>query len=101
MKARAMKARVESRALKFYFSVRGMGIPARLCARQVDQPKEEGMKKLLFALTGLVLASCSMMPAQAPVALKDGELSIPANYKTWPKFLSEIQRPDAKQVREI
>ena len=33
--------------------------------------------------------------------MKDGELPIPANYKSWTKFLSEIQRPDAKQVREI
>jgi hemoglobin len=32
---------------------------------------------------------------------KDGELLVPPDYKTWPKFLSAVQRPDAKQVREI
>jgi hypothetical protein len=50
----------------------------------------------------LLLASCAPMKTAAPVApLKDGELAVPADYKTWPKFLSAIQRPDAKQVREI
>ncbi len=49
-----------------------------------------------------VLAACSPMMTKAPVAqLKDGEIAVPADYKTWPKFLSAIQRPDAKQVREI
>ena len=28
-------------------------------------------------------------------------MAVPADYKTWPKFLSAVQRPDAKQVREI
>jgi Cytochrome P460 len=55
----------------------------------------------LAALT-LALAACAPMPSRAPVApLKDGELAVPANYKAWPKFLSAVQRPDAKQVREI
>ena len=52
---------------------------------------------LAFALCG-----CAPMTAQAPVAqLKDGELAVPANYRGWAKFLSAVQRPDAKQVREI
>ena len=55
----------------------------------------------LGALT-LALAGCAPVSVQAPVAqLKDGELAVPANYKTWAKFLSAVQRPDAKQVREI
>ena len=55
----------------------------------------------LAALT-LALAACAPMTAPAPVApLKDGELAIPANYRGWGKFLSAVQRPDAKQVREI
>jgi len=37
----------------------------------------------------------------APPPVKDGELAVPADYKSWPKFLSAVQRPDAKQVREI
>jgi hemoglobin len=32
---------------------------------------------------------------------KDGEIALPADYKSWPKFLSEVQREDAKQVREL
>jgi Cytochrome P460 len=60
---------------------------------------------LALACLALSLAACSPMPAQPPVApvvqLKDGELAVPANYRSWPKFLSAVQRPDAKQVREI
>ncbi|HET7528097.1 MAG TPA: cytochrome P460 family protein [Burkholderiaceae bacterium] len=50
---------------------------------------------LAFAAGGLW--SC----ATTPPPVKDGELLVPADYKTWPKFLSAVQRPDAKQVREI
>lgn len=57
------------------------------------------MNPAIVPLFALCLAA---MPAtQAAAALKDGELSLPADYKTWAKFLSEVQRPDAKQVREI
>ena len=50
----------------------------------------------------VLLASCAPMAMKAPVALlKDGELAVPADYRSWPKFLSAVQRPDAKQVREI
>lgn len=44
------------------------------------------------------LWGCATTP---PPAVKDGELAVPGDYKTWPKFLSAVQRPDAKQVREI
>ncbi|MBL8520665.1 MAG: cytochrome P460 family protein [Betaproteobacteria bacterium] len=58
------------------------------------------------AWTGLALATwvagCAMAPAPAPVAIvKDGELAIPADYKSWKATLLYIQRPDAKQIREI
>jgi hypothetical protein len=60
---------------------------------------------LLVAVAAVTcLGGCSMLGLKfgsAPPALKDGELPIPRNYKTWPKFLGGIQRPDAKQVREI
>lgn len=60
------------------------------------------MRIILLGLIGAVLVGCTQMEARQPVAkLKDGELVLPADYKSWPKFLSEIQRPDAKQVREI
>lgn len=50
----------------------------------------------------LALVACAPMPLPAPVAqLKDGELAVPAGYQSWSKFLSAVQRPDAKQVREI
>lgn len=54
----------------------------------------------LAAAATLVAGCAGMMEAPVPV-LKDGELALPADYKTWPKFLSAVQRPDAKQVREI
>lgn len=54
----------------------------------------------LIAVAVAVLAGCASAPAPAPILL-DGQLAQPANYKAWPKFLSNIQRPDAKQVREI
>lgn len=39
--------------------------------------------------------------AQAAAGPKDGEIVLPADYKSWPKFLNEVQREDAKQVREL
>ena len=47
------------------------------------------------------LMACTTPAAPPPAALNDGELPLPADYKSWPKFLSAVQRPDAKQVREI
>lgn len=57
------------------------------------------MARPLFVpmLLSAALAGCALMPG----APKDGELAVPADYKSWPKFLSAVQRPDAKQVREI
>lgn len=55
-------------------------------------------RNLLLSLAGAALvAGC----ATGPKPLNDGELAVPADYKSWPKFLSAVQRPDAKQVREI
>jgi hypothetical protein len=51
-----------------------------------------------IALAAGGLWSCATTP---PPPVKDGEMPIPAEYKSWPKFLSAVQRPDAKQVREI
>jgi hemoglobin len=49
----------------------------------------------------LVAAGCTSTPTAPVAVVKDGELAVPAGYKSWPKFLSAVQRPDAKQVREI
>ena len=51
----------------------------------------------ILAATAVLAAGC----ATAPKPLNDGELAVPADYRSWPKFLSAVQRPDAKQVREI
>lgn len=32
---------------------------------------------------------------------KDGDLAFPADYKSWPKFLLEVQKAEAKQVRDL
>jgi hemoglobin len=58
----------------------------------------------LLALVMLItlLGACApMSEKEMVVQLKDGELAPPANYRSFPKFLSGVQRPDAKQVREI
>lgn len=48
------------------------------------------------------LAACAQMPPATPAkVMRDGEVMPPADYRSWPKFLSAVQRPDNKQVREI
>lgn len=63
------------------------------------------MRALMFVLMVTVLGGCSETgPKPVPSAgakPKDGELSLPGHYMVWPKFLSEVQRPDARQVREL
>jgi hemoglobin len=59
------------------------------------------IKHLAYVLAVIFLASCADMVSTPAVKYKDSEQPIPADYKSWPKFLSEVQRPDAKQVREI
>ncbi len=67
------------------------------------------MKKTLFVLLALAVAGCAanMTTPSAPAApaqgakLKDGEVTVPAGYKNWSKFLMDVQRPDARQVRDI
>jgi len=62
---------------------------------------------LLAAVAVFSLSACSLLNSVGSMVglgtpkLKDGELPMPADYKSWPKFLSAVQRPDAKQVREI
>ncbi len=52
---------------------------------------------LLATLAAAVLLGC----ATPTKPLNDGEVALPADYRSWPKFLTSIQRPDAKQVRDI
>jgi len=56
------------------------------------------------SLLGLVVASCASAP-EGPAAASpppvDGALPVPADYRSWPVFLTGIDRPDVKQVRDI
>lgn len=57
---------------------------------------------VLPAAVAATLVGCSAMQAPAPMPMyADGELPLPTGYQSWPKFLSSIQRADAKQIREI
>ncbi len=66
------------------------------------------MKRVLgftsITASALLIASCAQAP-MAPVMeakkFKDGEMLVPTDYKLWPTYLSEVQRPEAKQIREI
>lgn len=74
--------------------------------RQITQIITFGIGAMvLMALAGCSemeggAGSSSMAQASMPKP-KDGELVLPGDYKSWPKFLSEVQRPDAKQIREL
>ena len=63
------------------------------------------MKRILFA--GLTIIAIGLgavvftATAQQAAPPKDGELPLPADYKSWPKFLTSVQRGDAKQVRDL
>jgi hemoglobin len=53
-------------------------------------------------ILAIALGACTQMqPMQSKAPTKDGEPTVPANFKTWPKMLTDIQRPDAKQVRDM
>ena len=60
---------------------------------------------LVPVLAALILANCAQTPpsppSPPPPMLKDNELATPANYKSWPVFLANVQRPDVKQIRDI
>jgi len=53
-----------------------------------------------FALMALLVA-CGVTQMSSEPKYEDGEVPLPNNYKDWPKFLSAVQRPDVKQVRDI
>ena len=50
----------------------------------------------------LVLVGCATGPLRFLwTGTRDGELAPPPDYRSWPRFLSTIDRHDAAQVREI
>jgi len=57
-----------------------------------------GIVTIVFAIS---LFGCTNVPKPVVKKFGDGDLAVPENYKSWPKFLSEIQRADNKQVRDI
>jgi hypothetical protein len=63
------------------------------------------MKRFVLAVsTAVFLASCAQTPSAPPAPppkLKDSELALPANYKTWSNSLVGVERADAKQIRDI
>ncbi len=63
------------------------------------------MRTGLALLTVVLLWGCSELGttpnASTSLGQKDGTLALPGNYMVWQKFLSDVQRPDVKQVREL
>ncbi len=59
------------------------------------------VNRIWWVAAAVGLAACSQMSTTPYVApMKDGEAAIPMAYKSWPRMLTAVQRPDAKQVRE-
>jgi len=63
--------------------------------------KRWGLLAAVIALWGCSEMSPSPQVTSISPKPKDGELALPSGYQNWPKFLSNVQRPDAKQVREL
>ena len=60
------------------------------------------MKKVLAASALLAtLSACALLQSPPAPALNDNELALPADYKSWPRFLPPVNRTDVKQIREI
>jgi Cytochrome P460 len=58
--------------------------------------------QLFAAAAVLALCACTQSPTmQAKAPVKDGDPEVPAHYKSWPKMIVDVQRPDAKQVRDM
>ena len=62
--------------------------------------KQWGLMLCVVAVCGCAEMG-SAQTASAPATLKDGEPALSVGYQKGPKFLSEVQRPDVKQVREL
>jgi hemoglobin len=64
------------------------------------------MTSVLRLVLGIVLIGGwfhvgSEQTSVASESPKDGAIALPLGYQNGPKFLSEVQRPDVKQVREL
>jgi len=56
--------------------------------------------KRIISIVGLIAVAvgCATVGAKG---LNDGDLAMPNDYKSWPKFLTYVEKAAAKQVREI
>ena len=52
-------------------------------------------------LATLIVGAFGMTVALAADAINDGSVPLPKHYTHWAVFLKDVQRPDAKQVREL
>ena len=52
-----------------------------------------------MGLSAVVVGLVACAGMQTKSVPKDGELALPADYKSWPVFLKEVQKPDA--VRDL
>lgn len=56
----------------------------------------------LFTIVLLTtIAGCSHTGGKPVTRLDDGQLPLPADYRSWPGFLTGVQREDVKQIRDI
>jgi len=68
--------------------------------------KNGGILTITAAVALLALGACTGMDGMsggtaAKPAPKDGELAVDMGYKSWPVFLANIDKEQAKQVRDI
>lgn len=57
----------------------------------------------LAAISAVMLAAgcTSMKSGEMAISMQDGEVTIPAAYRDWAKFVPTVDKPDAAQVREV
>jgi len=59
------------------------------------------MRRLLLSAFAVAIVGCGGMMASEMAKPKDGQLAFPADYKSWPTFLTGVQKAEAKQVRDL
>jgi hypothetical protein len=66
-----------------------------------NKEKHHMMRQAIYsmALSAVVVSLVACAGMQTKSVPKDGELALPADYKSWPVFLKEVQKPDA--VRDL
>ncbi|TKB82163.1 MAG: hypothetical protein E8D45_00900 [Nitrospira sp.] len=63
------------------------------------------MRRRTVLISAALLWGCGVAAMSANLSAsglpRDGELPFPAEYQTWPRFLTNIDKVDTKQVRDI